>query len=82
MTELSYCVVNTGGRDYLLDCLAAIERTARPGDPGMVIVLANLADAYARAGDRKYAMALRKRAREIEEQVPPTRVARGQARDR
>ena len=31
MTELSYCVVNTGGRDYLLDCLAAIERTHPEG---------------------------------------------------
>lgn len=27
MCDLSYCVVNTDGRDYLLACLAAIERT-------------------------------------------------------
>ena len=39
--ELSYCVVNTNGRDHLLACLAAIERT-HPGDVGHeVIVLDN-----------------------------------------
>ena len=29
--DLSYCVVNTNGRDYLLACLDAIERTHPPG---------------------------------------------------
>ena len=41
MTELSYCVVNTGGRDYLLDCLAAIERTHPDGVEHEVLVLDN-----------------------------------------
>ncbi len=39
--ELSYCVVNTGGRDYLLDCLAAIERTHPEGVEHEVLVLDN-----------------------------------------
>ena len=41
MTELSYCVVNTGGRDYLLDCLAAIERTHPEGVEHELLVLDN-----------------------------------------
>ena len=44
MTELSYCVVNTGGRDYLLDCLAAIERTHPPGVEHEVLVLDNASE--------------------------------------
>jgi GT2 family glycosyltransferase len=38
---ISYCVVNTGGRDYLLDCLAAIERTHPPGVEHELLVLDN-----------------------------------------
>jgi len=38
---LSYCVVNTNGRDYLLACLEAIERTAPPDMPREVLVLDN-----------------------------------------
>jgi N-acetylglucosaminyl-diphospho-decaprenol L-rhamnosyltransferase len=34
-------VVNTGGRDYLLDCLAAIERTHPPGVEYELLVLDN-----------------------------------------
>ena len=41
LIELSYCVVNTGGRDYLLDCLAAIERTHPEGVEHEVLVLDN-----------------------------------------
>ena len=41
MTELSYCVVNTGGRDYLLDCLAAIKRTHPEGVDHELLVLDN-----------------------------------------
>jgi GT2 family glycosyltransferase len=41
VTELSYCVVNTGGRDYLLDCLAAIQRTHPEGVEHEVLVLDN-----------------------------------------
>ena len=38
---LSYCVVNTDGREYLLACLEAIERT-HPAGVGMeVLVLDN-----------------------------------------
>jgi N-acetylglucosaminyl-diphospho-decaprenol L-rhamnosyltransferase len=39
--ELSYCVVNTNGRDYLLDCLAAIEATHPAGVEREVLVLDN-----------------------------------------
>ncbi|MFL5898174.1 MAG: glycosyltransferase family 2 protein [Solirubrobacterales bacterium] len=38
---LSYCVVNTNGRDYLLACLAAIERTHPPGVEREILVLDN-----------------------------------------
>jgi len=38
---LSYCVVNTNGRDYLLDCLEAIERTHPQGVEYEVLVLDN-----------------------------------------
>jgi GT2 family glycosyltransferase len=41
LTELSYCVVNTNGRDYLLDCLAAIQRVHPPGVEREVLVLDN-----------------------------------------
>jgi GT2 family glycosyltransferase len=39
--DLSYCVVNTDGRDYLLACLDAIERTHPPGVSHEVLVLDN-----------------------------------------
>jgi N-acetylglucosaminyl-diphospho-decaprenol L-rhamnosyltransferase len=42
--ELSYCVVNTNGRDYLLACLDAIERTHPPGVAHEVLVLDNCSD--------------------------------------
>jgi N-acetylglucosaminyl-diphospho-decaprenol L-rhamnosyltransferase len=38
---LSYCVVNTNGRDFLLACLGAIERTAPPGLQRELLVLDN-----------------------------------------
>lgn len=38
---LSYCVVNTNGRDYLLACLEAIERTHPQGMEREVLVLDN-----------------------------------------
>jgi N-acetylglucosaminyl-diphospho-decaprenol L-rhamnosyltransferase len=38
---LSYCVVNTNGRELLLDCLAAIERTHPAGVEREVLVLDN-----------------------------------------
>jgi N-acetylglucosaminyl-diphospho-decaprenol L-rhamnosyltransferase len=54
---LSYCVVNTNGRDYLLACLEAIERTHPDGVAREILVLDNAstdgsADAVrARGGD-------------------------------
>ncbi|HVY95833.1 MAG TPA: glycosyltransferase family 2 protein [Solirubrobacterales bacterium] len=41
---LSYCVVNTNGREYLLACLAAIGRTHPAGLEGEVLVLDNASD--------------------------------------
>jgi N-acetylglucosaminyl-diphospho-decaprenol L-rhamnosyltransferase len=41
---LSYCVVNTNGRDYLLACLAAIERTHPAGIEPEVLVLDNASE--------------------------------------
>lgn len=38
---LSYCVVNTDGREHLLACLAAIERTHPAGVEGEILVLDN-----------------------------------------
>jgi N-acetylglucosaminyl-diphospho-decaprenol L-rhamnosyltransferase len=38
---LSYCVVNTNGRDYLLACLAAIDRTHPVGVEHEILVLDN-----------------------------------------
>lgn len=39
--QLSYCVVNTNGRDYLLACLAAIEATHPAGVEREILVLDN-----------------------------------------
>jgi len=41
---LSYCVVNTNGRELLLECLAAIERTHPAGVECEVLVLDNASD--------------------------------------
>jgi N-acetylglucosaminyl-diphospho-decaprenol L-rhamnosyltransferase len=41
---VSYCVVNTNGRDFLLACLEAIERTAPPEMEREVLVLDNASD--------------------------------------
>jgi N-acetylglucosaminyl-diphospho-decaprenol L-rhamnosyltransferase len=38
---LSYCVVNTNGREHLLACLASIERTHPDGTDGEILVLDN-----------------------------------------
>src|SRR3954451_14368337 len=55
---LSYCVVNTNGREYLLACLEAIERTAPPDMAREVLVLDNA------SGDGS-AQAVRELGREI-----------------
>jgi N-acetylglucosaminyl-diphospho-decaprenol L-rhamnosyltransferase len=41
---LSYCVVNTNGREFLLECLAAIERTRPAGLDHEILVLDNASD--------------------------------------
>jgi N-acetylglucosaminyl-diphospho-decaprenol L-rhamnosyltransferase len=41
---LSYCIVNTNGREYLLACLAAIERTRPAGVEREVLVLDNASE--------------------------------------
>jgi N-acetylglucosaminyl-diphospho-decaprenol L-rhamnosyltransferase len=41
---LSYCVVNTNGREYLLACLTAIERTHPEGVEREILVLDNASD--------------------------------------
>jgi N-acetylglucosaminyl-diphospho-decaprenol L-rhamnosyltransferase len=41
---LSYCVVNTNGRELLLACLEAIERTAPPGLEHEILVLDNASE--------------------------------------
>jgi N-acetylglucosaminyl-diphospho-decaprenol L-rhamnosyltransferase len=41
---LSYCVVNTNGRELLMRCLDAIERTAPPGVGRETLVLDNASD--------------------------------------
>jgi N-acetylglucosaminyl-diphospho-decaprenol L-rhamnosyltransferase len=41
---LSYCVVNTNGREFLLACLEAIERTAPPDLEREVLVLDNASE--------------------------------------
>lgn len=41
---LSYCVVNTNGRDFLLACLAAIDRTHPPAIEREILVLDNASD--------------------------------------
>ena len=55
---LSYCVVNTNGREYLLACLDAIERTHPAGVEHEILVLDN-------ASDDRSAEAVRARGGEI-----------------
>lgn len=43
-TLLSYCVVNTNGREHLLACLGAIERTRPAGVEAEILVLDNASD--------------------------------------
>jgi N-acetylglucosaminyl-diphospho-decaprenol L-rhamnosyltransferase len=56
---LSYCVVNTNGRELLLACLDAIERTHPPAIEGETLVLDNASDdgsaeaVRARSGDAR-----------------------------
>lgn len=79
---LSYCVVNTNGREYLLACLEAIERTHPAGVEREVLVLDNAsADGSAaavseRGGDIRL-IALQRRAGKAENDSTLMREARG-----
>ena len=42
--ELSYCIVNTNGRDYLLECLDSIARTHPEGVEHEIVLLNNACD--------------------------------------
>src|ERR1700709_661215 len=64
---LSYCVVNTNGREYLLACLAAIERPHPAGIEHEILVLDNAssdgsAEAVQRSGGDIRLLALERRA--------------------
>ena len=79
---LSYCIVNTNGREYLLACLDAIERTRPAGIEREVLVLDNAstdgsADAVrARDGDIRL-IALERRAGKAENDSTLLRKAKG-----
>ena len=79
---LSYCVVNTNGRDLLLACLESVERTAPPGIEYEVLVLDNASDdgsaAAVEALARPYRLiALENRAGKAENDSTLLREARG-----
>ncbi len=68
---LSYCVVNTNGREYLLACLEAIERTDPAGIEREILVLDNAssdgsAEAVRARGDEIRLIALEQRAGKAE----------------
>ena len=79
---LSYCVVNTNGRDYLLACLAAIERTHPAGIGREILVLDNAsddgsADAVRELGDEIRLIALDRRTGKAENDSTLMREAQG-----
>ncbi|MGZ5332949.1 MAG: glycosyltransferase family 2 protein [Solirubrobacterales bacterium] len=80
--RLSYCVVNTNGRDLLLRCLQAIERTAPPGVESETLVLDNASEdgsaaaVRERGGDIRL-IALDRRAGKAENDSALLREARG-----
>jgi N-acetylglucosaminyl-diphospho-decaprenol L-rhamnosyltransferase len=79
---LSYCVVNTNGREYLLACLAAIERTHPAGVEREILVLDNASDdgsvaaVQALGGDIRL-IALERRAGKAENDSTLMREAKG-----
>jgi GT2 family glycosyltransferase len=80
---LSYCVVNTNGRDYLLACLAAIERTHPAGMEREVLVLDNAsedgsAEAVQALGGEIRLIALERRTGKAENDSTLMREARGE----
>ncbi|HEX5526711.1 MAG TPA: glycosyltransferase [Solirubrobacterales bacterium] len=79
---LSYCVVNTNGRAYLLACLAAIERTHPAGVEREVLVLDNAsedgsAEAVQALGGEIRLIALERRTGKAENDSTLMREARG-----
>jgi hypothetical protein len=79
---VSYCVVNTNGRELLLACLAAIERTHPPGVEREILVLDNASEddsaAAVRAlGDEIRLIALERRTGKAENDSTLMREARG-----
>ncbi len=79
---LSYCVVNTNGREHLLACLDAIERTHPAGVEREILVLDNASDdgsaeaVRARGGDVRL-IALERRAGKAENDSTMMREAAG-----
>jgi GT2 family glycosyltransferase len=80
---ISYCVVNTNGRELLMRCLDAIERTHPPGLEREVLVLDNASDdgsaaaVRARGGDTRL-IALDRRTGKAENDSTLLREARGE----
>lgn len=79
---LSYCVVNTNGREYLLACLAAIERTHPAGVEREILVLDNAsedgsAEAVRELGGQIRLIALERRTGKAENDSTLMREARG-----
>jgi N-acetylglucosaminyl-diphospho-decaprenol L-rhamnosyltransferase len=79
---LSYCVVNTNGREYLLACLAAIERTHPAGVEREILVLDNAsedgsAEAVQALGGEIRLLALERRTGKAENDSTLMREARG-----
>jgi N-acetylglucosaminyl-diphospho-decaprenol L-rhamnosyltransferase len=80
---LSYCVVNTNGREHLLACLDAIERTHPVGVEREVLVLDNAsedgsADAVRARGDDVRLVALERRVGKAENDSTLMREAEGE----
>lgn len=79
---LSYCVVNTNGREYLLACLAAIERTHPAGIEREILVLDNASGDGSAAAVRQLGgdirlLALERRTGKAENDSTLMREARG-----
>src|SRR3954452_15544058 len=79
---LSYCVVDTNGREYLLACLAAIERTHPSAVEHEIVVLDNAsddgsADAVRQLGGDIRLIALQRRAGKAENDSTLMREGRG-----
>ena len=80
--ELSYCVVNTNGRDHLLACIDAIRRTHPPALAHELIVLDNCSDDGSAAALRERhpdveLIALQRRVGKAENDSTLLRAARG-----